>query len=362
VKKEDFNLQAMCDAHRRGDVEAVRKLLDANPELEKTGPHKHTTWLHLAAREGQIGVVGFWLERGWDVNLNSPGLSEAEGFCTALHLAKDASMTGYLLSRGASVNACHREFGTPLHNAIIRAVEPHPNLEQIHALLKAGTDLTLMGGEEKGYTPLAWTRHLKRKSAEQVLREAGAPEKGRRLFGRRHKKMMLDLRRDFTEIYAHLVELVRVFNPSGGNVLGDGGPLKMVEVGFEYSQTGWVVIVFDTRPNAEPDGEWTALIEDNKLERPNWLQAGEAIIDGPITVIRLDGSKAKLSAGTELAQIFGEVLKAVVLKARANGVFMRLPKAPGCELGVEHFSGAYAWPLYEERGQHNLAETEEKRK
>lgn len=46
----------------------------------------------------------------------------------------------------------------------------------------------------------------------------------------------------------------------------------------------------------------------------------------------------------------------MVLKARADGVFTRLPKAPSCELGVEHFSGAYGWPVYEERGQNNLVE------
>src|SRR5258708_5367744 len=79
----------------------------------------------------------------------------------------------------------------------------------------------------------------------------------------------LDLRSDFAEIYAHLADLVRGFDPAGGNVLGDPGPVKMVEVGFEYSQAGWLVIVFDTRANAEPDGEWTSLIEGNELERPH---------------------------------------------------------------------------------------------
>jgi hypothetical protein len=50
------------------------------------------------------------------------------------------------------------------------------------------------------------------------------------------------------------------------------------------------------------------------------------------------------------------MVKGVVLKARANGVFAELPKAPGCELGIEHFGGAYGWPVYEKRGQENLAD------
>lgn len=168
--------------------------------------------------------------------------------------------------------------------------------------------------------------------------------------------MRLNLQQDFADIYAHLADRVRAFDPSGGNVLGDPGPVKAVEVGFEYSQAGWLVVVFDTRPNAEPDGEWTRLIEGNELERPHWLEAGEANMDEPITAVKLDGRESELPSGTELAEILGEVAKAVVIKARADGVFAGLPKAAGCELGVEHFGGYYAWPVYEERGQDNLAE------
>lgn len=168
--------------------------------------------------------------------------------------------------------------------------------------------------------------------------------------------MRLDLRRDFADIYAHLAARVRGFDPAGGNVLGDPGPVKRIEVGFEYSQAGWLVVVFDTRPEAESDGEWTFLIEGNELERPHWLEAGEANMDEPITLIPLDGTETELPAGTELAEPLGEMVKAVVLKARADGVFAGLPKAPGCELGVEHFSGCFGWPEYEARGQDNLAE------
>lgn len=167
--------------------------------------------------------------------------------------------------------------------------------------------------------------------------------------------MRLDLRRDFTDIYAHLTTIVRGFRPDGGNVLGEPGPVRMVEVGYEYSQSGWVVVVFDMRPDAEPDGEWTSQIEGNELERPHWVEAGEAIGDGPINVIQMDGTEVELPTDTELAALLGEVVKAVLLKARADGVFANLPKATGCELGVEHLSGAYGWPIYEERGQANLA-------
>jgi hypothetical protein len=57
---------------------------------------------------------------------------------------------------------------------------------------------------------------------------------------------------------------------------------------------------------------------------------------------------------TELAIPLGEMLKAVLLKACADGVFASLPRATNCELGVEHFDGGYGWPMYEARGQENL--------
>ncbi len=170
----------------------------------------------------------------------------------------------------------------------------------------------------------------------------------------------LDLRRDFDDIYAHLADRVRGFSPSGSNVLGKAGLVKAVEVGFEYAQVGWLVVVFDTRPDADrDDGEWTSRIKKkNLLERPHWLEAGEANMDGPITVVQLDGTEAELRRHTELAKILGEVVKAVVLKARADGVFAGLPKAPGCELDVEHFSGYYGWPANKKarRAKENLAE------
>lgn len=167
--------------------------------------------------------------------------------------------------------------------------------------------------------------------------------------------MRLDLRRDFAEIYAHLADRVRGFDPSGSNVLGDPGPVKAVEIGYEYAQAGWLVVVFDTRPDAEPDGEWTSLIEGNELERPHWLEAGEAMMEASLTVVQLDGIELALPSGTELADVLGEVVKAALLKARADGVFAGLSKAPGCELLIEHFDGGYGWPEYDDRGKENVA-------
>ncbi|MFL5339647.1 MAG: ankyrin repeat domain-containing protein [Gemmataceae bacterium] len=361
---------AMYDAHKRGDVDAVRKLLETHPELEEMGPDDDTvTWLHVAAEMGHIAVAEFWLGRGYDVNLNLRGFSlDKDGLNTPLHLAKDAAMTRYLLSRGASVNACERVVGTPLHNAIIQAVEPSQkgrrrpdgaNMDQIRALLEAGADLSLMNGEDKGYTPLAWAIELRRKTAEQLLREVGAPEKGRSPFGRRRKIKKLDLRKDFNEIYEHVVERVRTFDASKNAGPGKGSsPVHMIDIGFQCEQDGWVVLIFDTRPDAQPDGEWNSFIDKNRFERPHWHQALLALEDGSVEVLLPDGKKCKITGETEFEDfvaLFGDLLKGVLLKARADGVFKSLPKAEECHMGVEEQEGHYGWPAYEDRGKDDLA-------
>lgn len=169
--------------------------------------------------------------------------------------------------------------------------------------------------------------------------------------------MRLDLRQEFADCYAYLVSRVSSFDPATDDGPGDPGPVKFIEFGYELEQAGWAVLVFDTRPDAEPDGEWTTAVDNDKilLWRKNWLKAAIANRKRAITIVRLDGNEAELPCdSTELVTALGELLKTVVLKARADGVFSHLPTASGCELGVEHFNGEYGWPEYDDRGKENL--------
>jgi len=167
----------------------------------------------------------------------------------------------------------------------------------------------------------------------------------------------LDLRQDFDEILAFISERVRSFDPKTNDGPGKGRRVNRIDVGYQCDQAGWVCLVFDTRSNAEPDGEWNAHIEENSLERPEWLAAFEAMEDNPLLVVLPDGKERRLRRGSydKLTTILGEILKGVLLKAREDGVFAGLPKAPRCELGIEEHDGGYGWPVYEERGQDNLA-------
>lgn len=166
----------------------------------------------------------------------------------------------------------------------------------------------------------------------------------------------LDLRKDFAEVYAYLAERVRSFDPEANDGPGDPGPITRIDVGYGFEKSGWVALIFDTRPDPEPDGEWNEHIDGNDLERPRWLAAHEANDDKPVRLILPDGTERELPPGScdAFATVFGDLLKGVLLKARADGVFAGLPKAPRCELGVEEQEGGYGWPAYEERGQDNL--------
>jgi hypothetical protein len=167
--------------------------------------------------------------------------------------------------------------------------------------------------------------------------------------------MKLDLRRDCTDFYAYLADRVRGYDPATNDGPGGPGVVRVVQVGFEYSQSGWVAVVFDTRPDAEPDGEWNSHIEGNTFERPEWVAVGEANLDGPVTLVRPDGTETELPEGTELAEPLGQMLTEVLLRARADGLFSGLPKAEACKLAVEHHEGAYGWPDDEARGEEDLA-------
>ncbi|SIO60624.1 hypothetical protein SAMN05444166_6464 [Singulisphaera sp. GP187] len=167
----------------------------------------------------------------------------------------------------------------------------------------------------------------------------------------------LDLRKDFIDIYRLVSERVGAFYPASNDGPGKGKRVKRIDLGYQFDQAGWVALVFDTRRDAQPDGQWNAHIQGNKLERPKWQAAAEANEVEPVLFTLPDGTRREIPPGSydEFVTIFGDLLKGVLLKARLDGVFVDLPKSPRCELGVEEHEGAFGWPVYEERGRENLA-------
>jgi hypothetical protein len=169
--------------------------------------------------------------------------------------------------------------------------------------------------------------------------------------------MKLDLRKDFDEIYSHLVHRVQNYTP-GVNVLHDPGgvnsPIAQITFGYELTQAGWVVLAFDARSDAKSDGEWSRCIDETMLARPEWLRATKSLGAGEAVEFKLtDGSVCTLSPkydDAEYGAVYGNLLKWILLKAHEDGVFRSLPLAERCQLAVEDFDFRYGWTLYDDRG------------
>ena len=105
-KQSDF-LKIVAAAAGRGDLEAVRQLVDDNPEWIHTVGSHGRTMLWEAAYRGKLEVVRFLLARGADINL--PGCYhikhrlEITPYCVARYEGRDL-VAEYLLAHGATID------------------------------------------------------------------------------------------------------------------------------------------------------------------------------------------------------------------------------------------------------------------
>lgn len=158
----------------------------------------------------------------------------------------------------------------------------------------------------------------------------------------------INLKEDSRTIYEHLKQRVAEYPVYLNNGPGaDEDPISLITFGYSVDQHGWVALVFDTRPDAEHDGEWNDYIEDTWVEFPTWTDAVDAYLDAgePIDLILPNGKHA---ANGQLVEFVGEMLKEILLKARSDGLFANLPLTEKCAISIEDQLGAYAWPDSEE--------------
>lgn len=134
-------------------------------------------------------------------------------------------------------------------------------------------------------------------------------------------------------------------------------PVYRIDFGFEFGQSNWVALVFDTREDAEPDGEWANMIDEaDFLQNPRWPIWHELPEEEQVSFINLGGQTIDVMSDPDnlICAIVGEALKHTLITARDEGLFQSLPKAKKCELGVENLEGYYGWPDYADRGKENL--------
>jgi hypothetical protein len=153
----------------------------------------------------------------------------------------------------------------------------------------------------------------------------------------------LDLQQDAADVYAYVASRASAYTPADDRGPGGSGAVKMVYVGYNFDQSGWLALVFDRRPDAGHDGTWTLYLEGNRLDRPRWVVARERNEEWPIQVRGEDGVVRDLPAGTHFGWLLGRLLVGVLRRAERDGVFARLPRADGFRLGLEEFNGSLGW-------------------
>lgn len=122
-----------------------------------------------------------------------------------------------------------------------------------------------------------------------------------------------------------------------------------IELGFEYIwEDSWCALVFDTRPQGKPDGEWQSYIKENRFPMLDWHRAFAGGSEN-LSIVSHSGEMIEVHGELSdefFAGILGDMLVSVLLRARAEGAFLPLPLTPRCIMSVEHHEGCYGWPGY----------------
>lgn len=155
------------EAATAGDAKRVSALVDADPKVANAVAHDGYSPLGLAAFFKRREVVKALLERG-----ATPGVPSRDQGFTPLHSAvatdagqADRDIVRMLLDAGADPNAKSREGGTPLHTVAYTG-----DLEVAELLLAYGADPTEAGS--KGATPLDMARDRRNIEVAALLHHA----------------------------------------------------------------------------------------------------------------------------------------------------------------------------------------------
>jgi ankyrin repeat protein len=181
---------------KKGDLAAVKAILEEDPEQIETLNASNSTPLIVAASNGHVPVIEFLLERGADIQaVNTWGRTPLHyavdgGYAdavmlllekgadinghkdfpfTPLHIASgngDEEIVDLLLARGAGVNILSSS-GTPLHRAVNSG-----SANIIHLLLAAGADINAVN-PSSGWTPLHTAASSGMYEAAKILVENG---------------------------------------------------------------------------------------------------------------------------------------------------------------------------------------------
>lgn len=121
----------LLDAAYRGDIEGLRKVLDAGGNVN--AHHASTTALIVAAEQGHKPIVNLLVERGAKIDAKD-GSGENALLCASVN--GHEGIVRLLLKHGASVTVEDADGSTPLQSAVVAG-----HLDIARALIDAGSDV-----------------------------------------------------------------------------------------------------------------------------------------------------------------------------------------------------------------------------
>lgn len=163
-QKTNINPDWLCNAAEKGDLQEVRRLVEAGANINGRHSRWNNTPLFEAVSHGQLEVVRF-LACLNNIQLDAPNSDEQ----TALHRAANRGskdIVELLVRQGANINAKDVHEQTPLHLAV-------DNLPTLQYLLSKDK-VTIEARNYWGKTPLLSAFAANRLDAAKALHAAGA--------------------------------------------------------------------------------------------------------------------------------------------------------------------------------------------
>jgi hypothetical protein len=166
--------------------------------------------------------------------------------------------------------------------------------------------------------------------------------------------IVVDLRKDAEELH-RLVAGAVDYLAAALEKSGYGATVSAVTSEFYLCQGGWLHLGFDLRPKHNRDGR---MLKDSEIINiPAWHRAHNALQKHGGVIILPGGKKVTVKSKVSckrLAEIYGELIKGVLLQAHKEGVLAKLSLGKACQLDVYDFDGNWAWPTYARLGKVNV--------
>lgn len=181
--KASNETQDMLDAAEAGNLDAVKKLIDAGVPVNGLGDDQSTA-LHFAAQEGHVDVAKLLIEKGADINakddieqtpVDRARFWKQEKIIALLESSSihEAAREGNLniviqqLNTGVDVNLANESGDTPITYAAFMG-----HLEIVDLLIEKGAKVNAKG--LAGWTPLHLAAQRGHKKITELLIEKGA--------------------------------------------------------------------------------------------------------------------------------------------------------------------------------------------